>query len=91
LVLDVHGPDEFTGPLGHIASAHDLPLANASQKSENLSVSATPGRDSGGMEQAMRHWTSRFHGCKGALTRSIITNDSKVLTRSVQEHEHEPV
>ena len=26
LVLDVRGPDEFTGPLGHIAGARNLPL-----------------------------------------------------------------
>jgi rhodanese-related sulfurtransferase len=27
LVLDVRGPDEFTGPLGHISRAKNLPLA----------------------------------------------------------------
>ena len=26
LILDVRGPDEFTGPLGHIAGATNLPL-----------------------------------------------------------------
>src|SRR6516165_9599850 len=26
LVLDVRGPDEFTGPLGHIREAKNLPL-----------------------------------------------------------------
>jgi rhodanese-related sulfurtransferase len=26
LVIDVRGPDEFTGPLGHIASAKNIPL-----------------------------------------------------------------
>jgi|ERR1700722_17847897 rhodanese-related sulfurtransferase len=26
LVVDVRGPDEFTGPLGHIASAQNIPL-----------------------------------------------------------------
>ena len=26
LILDVRGPDEFTGPLGHIAGARNLPL-----------------------------------------------------------------
>jgi rhodanese-related sulfurtransferase len=26
LVLDVRGPDEFTGPLGHIREARNLPL-----------------------------------------------------------------
>jgi rhodanese-related sulfurtransferase len=25
-VIDVRGPDEFSGPLGHIASAHNIPL-----------------------------------------------------------------
>jgi rhodanese-related sulfurtransferase len=28
LVLDVRGPDEFTGPLGHIAEARNLPLGD---------------------------------------------------------------
>jgi rhodanese-related sulfurtransferase len=27
LVLDVRGPDEFTGPLGHIEQAKNLPLS----------------------------------------------------------------
>ena len=26
-VIDVRGPDEFTGPLGHIASARNIPVA----------------------------------------------------------------
>ncbi len=26
IILDVRGPDEFTGPLGHIAGARNLPL-----------------------------------------------------------------
>jgi rhodanese-related sulfurtransferase len=26
LVLDVRGPDEFTGPLGHIREAKNVPL-----------------------------------------------------------------
>jgi rhodanese-related sulfurtransferase len=26
LILDVRGPDEFSGPLGHIAGARNLPL-----------------------------------------------------------------
>jgi rhodanese-related sulfurtransferase len=26
LIIDVRGPDEFTGPLGHIAGAMNLPL-----------------------------------------------------------------
>ena len=26
-IVDVRGPDEFTGPLGHIATAHNIPVA----------------------------------------------------------------
>jgi rhodanese-related sulfurtransferase len=26
-VIDVRGPDEFIGPLGHIATAHNIPVA----------------------------------------------------------------
>jgi len=26
-VVDVRGPDEFTGPLGHIATARNIPVA----------------------------------------------------------------
>jgi rhodanese-related sulfurtransferase len=31
LVLDVRGPDEFEGPLGHIEGARNLPLAELSR------------------------------------------------------------
>ena len=36
LILDVRGPDEFTGPLGHIAGATNLPLNDLSERLPEL-------------------------------------------------------
>lgn len=36
LVLDVRGPDEFTGPLGHIREAKNLPLSEAPKRLSDL-------------------------------------------------------
>lgn len=41
-VIDVRGPDEFTGPLGHIAAARNIPLAALDSRSTEL----------GGLEQS---------------------------------------
>jgi uncharacterized membrane protein YdjX (TVP38/TMEM64 family)/rhodanese-related sulfurtransferase len=35
-VIDVRGPDEFTGPLGHIASARNIPVAELDTKLADL-------------------------------------------------------
>jgi uncharacterized membrane protein YdjX (TVP38/TMEM64 family)/rhodanese-related sulfurtransferase len=35
-VIDVRGPDEFTGPLGHIANARNLPLAELPGRIQEL-------------------------------------------------------
>jgi rhodanese-related sulfurtransferase len=35
-VIDVRGPDEFTGPLGHIATARNIPVAELSGRLTNL-------------------------------------------------------
>jgi uncharacterized membrane protein YdjX (TVP38/TMEM64 family)/rhodanese-related sulfurtransferase len=37
-VIDVRGPDEFIGPLGHIAGARNLPLAELIQKPDALAA-----------------------------------------------------
>ena len=36
LILDVRGPDEFTGPLGHIAGVTNLPLNDLSERLPEL-------------------------------------------------------
>jgi rhodanese-related sulfurtransferase len=36
-VVDVRGPDEFTGPLGHIREARNLPLSELPQRLHELS------------------------------------------------------
>jgi uncharacterized membrane protein YdjX (TVP38/TMEM64 family)/rhodanese-related sulfurtransferase len=36
-VIDVRGPDEFTGPLGHIARARNIPLAELDRRLAELS------------------------------------------------------
>lgn len=38
LLLDVRTPEEFTGELGHIAGAHNLPLDSLKARSEELSA-----------------------------------------------------
>jgi rhodanese-related sulfurtransferase len=35
-VIDVRGPDEFTGPLGHIATARNIPVAELSGRLSEL-------------------------------------------------------
>jgi rhodanese-related sulfurtransferase len=35
-VIDVRGPDEFTGPLGHIASARNIPVAELDTRLADL-------------------------------------------------------
>lgn len=35
-VIDVRGPDEFTGPLGHIATARNIPVAELDRRSTEL-------------------------------------------------------
>ena len=36
LIIDVRGPDEFTGPLGHIAEATNLPLNELADRMPDL-------------------------------------------------------
>jgi rhodanese-related sulfurtransferase len=36
LILDVRGPDEFTGPLGHIREASNMPLVELSARLPDL-------------------------------------------------------
>jgi rhodanese-related sulfurtransferase len=35
-IVDVRGPDEFTGPLGHIASARNIPVAELANRLAEL-------------------------------------------------------
>lgn len=36
IVIDVRGPDEFTGPLGHIPDAHNMPVGNLPERLREL-------------------------------------------------------
>jgi rhodanese-related sulfurtransferase len=42
VVLDVRGPDEFTGPLGHIAGAVNIPLGELSDRVPELAAAQRP-------------------------------------------------
>jgi rhodanese-related sulfurtransferase len=42
LVLDVRGPDEFVGPLGHIAGARNLPLPDLATQLDQLAGDRRP-------------------------------------------------
>jgi rhodanese-related sulfurtransferase len=42
LVLDVRGPDEFDGPLGHIESARNIPLAELGGRTAELAAANRP-------------------------------------------------
>ena len=42
LVIDVRGPDEFVGPLGHIAVAQNLPMSELATHLANLSHGNRP-------------------------------------------------
>jgi len=42
LIVDVRGPDEFGGPLGHIEGALNIPLPNLAGQAANLTRSDMP-------------------------------------------------
>ncbi len=42
LVLDVRGPDEFIGPLGHIAGACNLPLPDLAARMDEVTGTGRP-------------------------------------------------
>jgi rhodanese-related sulfurtransferase len=42
LIVDVRGPDEFDGPLGHIEGALNLPLASLPGHTAELARAGTP-------------------------------------------------
>jgi rhodanese-related sulfurtransferase len=42
LVLDVRGPDEFDGPLGHIDGAVNIPLGDLSVRRQELAAAQRP-------------------------------------------------
>lgn len=42
LVVDVRGPDEFDGPLGHITGARNLPLADLATHRRELLAAGRP-------------------------------------------------
>jgi rhodanese-related sulfurtransferase len=42
LVIDVRGPGEFTGPLGHIDEARNIPLDTFAEHSESLAAEQRP-------------------------------------------------
>jgi rhodanese-related sulfurtransferase len=42
LVVDVRGPDEFDGPLGHIEGALNIPLASLPERTAELARAGTP-------------------------------------------------
>jgi rhodanese-related sulfurtransferase len=42
LVVDVRGPDEFNGPLGHIEGARNIPLAELSSHQTDIAGAGRP-------------------------------------------------
>jgi rhodanese-related sulfurtransferase len=42
LILDVRGPDEFDGPLGHIADARNIPLSELGAHQAELAAAGRP-------------------------------------------------
>ena len=42
VIVDVRGPDEFDGPLGHIDGARNIPLAELSPHIEQLAAEGRP-------------------------------------------------
>jgi rhodanese-related sulfurtransferase len=42
VVVDVRGPDEFEGPLGHIDGARNIPLAELSTHTKELAAEGRP-------------------------------------------------
>lgn len=42
LVIDVRGPDEFVGPLGHIAGARNIPLPELAAHRDEIARAARP-------------------------------------------------
>ena len=42
VVVDVRGPDEFAGPLGHIDGARNIPLAEVSTHTHELAAEGRP-------------------------------------------------
>jgi rhodanese-related sulfurtransferase len=42
LVVDVRGPDEFAGPLGHIDGALNIPLPELANRQTEISASGRP-------------------------------------------------
>jgi rhodanese-related sulfurtransferase len=42
IVVDVRGPDEFDGPLGHIDGARNIPLAELSAHTHELGAEGRP-------------------------------------------------
>lgn len=42
MVIDVRGPEEFTGPLGHIETAENIPLDQVSVHADRLSAKRRP-------------------------------------------------
>ena len=42
LIVDVRGPGEFTGPLGHINSAENIPLDQLSERATELVADQRP-------------------------------------------------
>ena len=42
LIVDVRGPDEFDGPLGHIEAARNIPLSDLAAHEQQLAAAALP-------------------------------------------------
>jgi 3-mercaptopyruvate sulfurtransferase SseA len=42
VIVDVRGPDEFAGPLGHIDGARNIPLAEVSTHTHELAAEGRP-------------------------------------------------
>jgi rhodanese-related sulfurtransferase len=42
VIIDVRGPDEFSGPLGHIEGARNIPLADLPSRMPKLAAEGRP-------------------------------------------------
>jgi rhodanese-related sulfurtransferase len=42
VIIDVRGPDEFSGPLGHIQGARNIPLADLPSRMPKLAAEGRP-------------------------------------------------
>ena len=71
-VIDVRGPDEFSGPLGHIAAALNMPIGQLAERlTEIKALEATP--------VVLVCWTDKRSANAAAVLRDAGFRDVRVL------------